>query len=82
MILGSVNQIDVAEFDPSGPLDYKVVEKVFVRTAPVLDLRVGERTITTTGEHPFFAEGSELGGSQDVGVGWAGAAVGWRMATR
>ncbi len=34
-----------------------MVEEVFVRTAPVLDLHVGGRTITTTAEHPFFAEG-------------------------
>jgi prophage maintenance system killer protein len=46
-----------SEFDPAGPVEAKVVEEVFVRTAPVLDLRVGGRTITTTGEHPFFAEG-------------------------
>ena len=45
-----------SEFDPSGPVEARVVE-VFVRTAPVLDLLVGGRTITTTGEHPFFAEG-------------------------
>jgi hypothetical protein len=46
-----------SEFDPVGPVEAKVVEEVFVRTAPVLDLRVGDRTVTTTGEHPFFAEG-------------------------
>jgi hypothetical protein len=46
-----------SEFDPTGPVEAKVVEEVFVRTAPVLHLRVGGRTITTTGEHPFFAEG-------------------------
>ena len=46
-----------SEFDPSGPIEAKVVEEVFVRVSPVLDLRVRGRTITTTGEHPFYAEG-------------------------
>jgi hypothetical protein len=46
-----------SEFDPSAPVEAKVVEEVFVRVAPVLDLRGGNRTITTTDEHPFFAEG-------------------------
>ncbi len=46
-----------SEFDPHGPVAAKVVEQVFVRSAPVLDLHVGGRTITTTAEHPFFAEG-------------------------
>ncbi|WP_162668091.1 polymorphic toxin-type HINT domain-containing protein [Gemmata massiliana] len=44
------------EFDPSGPVEAKVIEEVFVRTAPVLDLRVVGQTIATTGEHPFFAK--------------------------
>jgi RHS repeat-associated protein len=46
-----------SEFDPLGPVEAKVVEEVFVQVAPVLNLRVGGRLITTTGEHPFFAEG-------------------------
>ena len=45
-----------SEFDPSGPVETRVVEEVFVRTAPVLELRVGGRTIATSCEHPFFAQ--------------------------
>jgi len=46
-----------SEFDPHSPVEAKVVEQVFVRSAPVLELRVGGRKITTTAEHPFFAKG-------------------------
>jgi RHS repeat-associated protein len=58
-----------SEFDPLGPVEAKVVEEVFVRTAPVLDLRVGGRTITTTGEHPFFAEGRGWVAAKQLGPG-------------
>jgi hypothetical protein len=43
-----------SEFDPDGPLEAKVVEEVFVRTARILHVRVGGRLIKTTGEHPFW----------------------------
>ncbi|MFO0799414.1 MAG: RHS repeat-associated core domain-containing protein [Gemmataceae bacterium] len=43
--------------DPLGDVRPRVVEEVFATVAPVLDLRVCGRTITTTGEHPFYAEG-------------------------
>ena len=42
--------------DPSGPVEAKVVEELFVTVAPVLELRIEGRTITTTGGHPFFAQ--------------------------
>ncbi|MBA4192718.1 MAG: hypothetical protein C0467_32530, partial [Planctomycetaceae bacterium] len=45
------------EFDPAGPLEYKVVEELFVRFAPVLNLHAGGRIIGTTAEHPFWVEG-------------------------
>jgi Pretoxin HINT domain len=45
------------EFDPESPLEVKVVEEVFVRTAFVLNLHVGGRVIRTTAEHPFWVKG-------------------------
>ena len=43
------------EFDPSGPIEVKMVEETFTRFAPVLHLHVGGEIIRATGEHPFFA---------------------------
>lgn len=45
------------EFDPDGPLEFKEIEECFIRQAPVLELKIGGRTIGTTGEHPFFVQG-------------------------
>ena len=42
------------EFEPGGELEVKLVEEVFRRTAPILNLHVGGQVIRTTGEHPFF----------------------------
>jgi RHS repeat-associated protein len=39
------------------PVEVKLVEEVFERVAPVLQLEVGGRTIRTTAEHPFFVRG-------------------------
>ena len=44
------------ESDPSGAIEAKVVEELFVTVAPVLDLRIKGRTISTTGGHPFYAQ--------------------------
>jgi hypothetical protein len=46
-----------SEFDPAGPAEAKLIEEVFVRTAPVVDLEVEGRVVGTTAEHPFFAQG-------------------------
>ncbi|VTU01421.1 na-ca exchanger integrin-beta4 : Outer membrane adhesin like proteiin OS=Anabaena cylindrica (strain ATCC 27899 / PCC 7122) GN=Anacy_4636 PE=4 SV=1: Cna_B: PKD: Calx-beta: Calx-beta: PT-HINT: DUF2431 [Gemmataceae bacterium] len=46
-----------SEFDPSGPVEAKVVEEVFIRTGRVLNLHVGGQVIGTTYEHPFFEQG-------------------------
>jgi hypothetical protein len=45
------------ENNPEGPVEAKVVEEVFLRFAPVLELEIGGRTIGTTAEHPFWVRG-------------------------
>jgi hypothetical protein len=45
------------EHDPLGPVEAKQVEEVFVNTAPLLALRVRDRVIKTTAEHPFWVAG-------------------------
>ena len=45
------------EWNPTAPVEAKVVEEVFRRFARVLDLRVAGQSIRTTGEHPFYAAG-------------------------
>lgn len=51
------------EFDPSGAIEAKVVEEVFVRFAGVYNLHIGGQVIGTSGEHPFYV----------VGRGWTPA---------
>jgi hypothetical protein len=43
-----------SEFDPTGPLELKRIEEKFVRTAAVMELVIGGRSIKTTAEHPFY----------------------------
>jgi hypothetical protein len=43
-----------SEYDPTGALEVKEVEEVFVRLAAVLHLHVGGQVIGTTAEHPFY----------------------------
>ncbi|MFM8933353.1 MAG: polymorphic toxin-type HINT domain-containing protein, partial [Gemmataceae bacterium] len=45
------------EFDPNGQVDEKIVEDVFVRSAPILNVVVQGRVIRTTAEHPFWVDG-------------------------
>ena len=45
------------EFDPNGQVDEKIVEDVFVRSAPILNVVVQGRVIRTTSEHPFWVDG-------------------------
>jgi hypothetical protein len=45
------------EFDPNGEVDEKIVEDVFVRSAPILNVVVQGRVIRTTDEHPFWVDG-------------------------
>ena len=42
------------ENTPTGPVQVKQVEEVFVRVSPIVQLRVSGRTISTTIEHPFY----------------------------
>jgi hypothetical protein len=46
-----------SEFDPNGPVEAKVVEEIFVRTAPVVRVRVSGQVLETTREHPLYVEG-------------------------
>jgi hypothetical protein len=46
-----------SQWDPEGRVEAKQVEAVFVRTAPLWDLRAGGRLIRTTAEHPFWVRG-------------------------
>ena len=45
------------EFDPEGQVDGKIVEDVFVRSAPIQKVVVQGRVIRTTDEHPFWVDG-------------------------
>jgi hypothetical protein len=45
------------EDDPAGTVEEKVVEEVFVRAAPVLNLHVRGRVIRVTAEHPLWVWG-------------------------
>ncbi len=49
--------LSAPENDPAGPIQARRVEEVFQRVSPLIELRVGGRTIRTTVEHPFFVEG-------------------------
>ena len=40
--------------DPDGPVEYKEVQEVFVRVAPIVNLHVASGIIETTAEHPFY----------------------------
>jgi hypothetical protein len=57
------------EHDPSGAVEAKVVEEVFVRTGRVLYLHVGGQVIRTTPEHPFYAQGKGWVGASQLRVG-------------
>jgi hypothetical protein len=46
-----------SEHESEGPVEAKVVEEVFIRTAAVLTLQVGGQRIGTTAEHPFWVRG-------------------------
>ena len=43
------------EYDANGPVESKLVEAVFIRSALIWELRINGRVIRTTGEHPFYA---------------------------
>ena len=44
------------ESDPNGPPVVGTVEKVFVRMARILEIRLEGQVIGTTAEHPFWVE--------------------------
>jgi hypothetical protein len=43
-----------SEFDPTGPLEAKCVEELFVNFTTILNLHVGGQVIRTSAEHPFY----------------------------
>ena len=43
--------------DPDAPVQERLVQAVFVRTAPVWELRLGGRVVRTTASHPFWVRG-------------------------
>jgi hypothetical protein len=43
-----------SEFNPTGPLEEKEVEEIFVRTAQIWNLHTAGRLIRTTAEHPWW----------------------------
>ena len=45
------------EHDPDGLVVAKVVEEVFERNGRIRELRIGGRTIRSTGEHPYYRQG-------------------------
>jgi hypothetical protein len=49
--------LSCAENEPQGPVQWRRVEEIFVRTSNVLNLHVGCQVIRTTAEHPFYVLG-------------------------
>jgi RHS repeat-associated protein len=45
------------EYDPDGPVVAKLVEEVFVRSAPLLHVHVQGQNIRAVAEHPFWVQG-------------------------
>jgi hypothetical protein len=45
------------EFDPTGPLELKEVEEVFVWQAPIWTVQLPGQILRTTVEHPFYVQG-------------------------
>ena len=46
-----------SEHDVTAPLVPRRVEQVFERSAPLVELHVGQQIVQTTGEHPFYRDG-------------------------
>src|SRR5262249_18313945 len=46
-----------SQHQATGPIEPKLVEEVFVRTAPILNLHIRGRVLGTTSEHPFWVAG-------------------------
>ncbi len=46
--------ISKPEEDSQGPLQVKIVERVYIRTGRIMNLHVGGEIIRTTAEHAFF----------------------------
>ncbi|MCX7572394.1 polymorphic toxin-type HINT domain-containing protein [Tumebacillus sp. DT12] len=56
--------------DVTGDLDYKEVEELFTRTAPdVYVITIGNETLTTTAEHPFYIHNVGWVRTQDLHIG-------------
>jgi hypothetical protein len=47
-----------AEGNLRSPIVARQVEELFVRVAPIFEIRIGERIIQTTREHPFYVDGA------------------------
>ena len=57
------------EFDPTGPVEPKLVEEVFVYESQVLYMTIGGQRIGTTSEHPFFVLGRGWVKASELRVG-------------
>ncbi|MCX7570971.1 polymorphic toxin-type HINT domain-containing protein [Tumebacillus sp. DT12] len=56
--------------DVTGDLDYKEVEELFTRIAPdVYRITIGNETLTTTAEHPFYIHNVGWVRTQDLHIG-------------
>jgi hypothetical protein len=61
--------LSAPEDDPDAPPVYRFVEETFQRYSPVMELRVGGRTILTTAEHPFWVDGKGWVDAQQLRAG-------------
>ena len=73
-----------SEFDPTGPLEVKQVEEVFVRVGLIRSVWVEGREIRTTAEHPFYVSNKGWVKAEFLEVGdWLSSHDGhWRPVER
>jgi hypothetical protein len=57
------------EFNPTGPIEEKLVEETFALVGRIFHLHVEDRVIRTTSEHPFFAEGKGWTNAGELQIG-------------
>jgi len=61
--------LSAPEDDPEAASEYRLVEETFQRYSPVMEVRVGGRTILTTAEHPFWVHGEGWRQAQQLKTG-------------
>jgi hypothetical protein len=61
--------LSAPECDPEAPPEPRLVEEVFTNVSPLLNLRVGRRTIRTTPLHPFYVRGKGWTAAQELESG-------------